>query len=151
MTAPTEPAPKARGTRLGAWLRRNAPLLGGIAVCQVGMILFNMGLTYGFTRLGAITGRTLPAAYLELPYKPDSPYYSYAGGLVLLLVVVFVLGVLATRGEPALHMLGRALSKLLWAARAAERLPRGLANLSTYQRPTGTSSSPIFWKSLRRS
>lgn len=60
------PAPKKGGTRLGGWLRRNAPLLGGIAVCQVGMILFNWGLTYGFTQLGDITGRTLPAAYLKV-------------------------------------------------------------------------------------
>jgi hypothetical protein len=116
------PAPKKGGTRLGGWLRRNAPLLGGIAVCQVGMILFNMGLTYGFTRLGAITGRTLPAAYLTVPYKPDSPYYSYAGGLVLLLAIVFALGVLATRAEPALLMLGRTVEKLSGGAVSARVL-----------------------------
>jgi hypothetical protein len=86
------------------------------------MILFNMGLTYGFTRLGAITGRTLPAAYLTVPYKPDSPYYSYAGGLVLLLAIVFALGVLATRAEPALLMLGRTVEKLSGGAVSARVL-----------------------------
>ncbi len=116
------PAPKKGGTRLGGWFRRNAPLLGGIAVCQVGMILFNWGLTYGFTRLGDLTGRTLPAAYLEVPYNPNSPYYSYAGGLILLLVVVFVLGVLATRAEPALNVLGRTVEKLSGGAFTARML-----------------------------
>jgi hypothetical protein len=120
--ASPEPAPKASGTRLGGWFRRNAPLLGGIAVCQVGMILFNWGLTYGFTRLGDLTGRTLPAAYLEVPYNPNSPYYSYAGGLILLLVVVFVLGVLATRAEPALNVLGRTVEKLSGGAFTARML-----------------------------
>jgi hypothetical protein len=34
------------------------------------MILFNIGLTYGFTALGNQTGMTLPAAFLQLPYEP---------------------------------------------------------------------------------
>lgn len=34
------------------------------------MILFNIGLTYGFTALGNQTGMTLPAAFLKLPYEP---------------------------------------------------------------------------------
>jgi hypothetical protein len=37
--------------RVGAWFRRNLPLLGGIAVAQIGMIAFNIGLTYAFTVL----------------------------------------------------------------------------------------------------
>lgn len=36
----------------------------------MGMILFNIGLTYGFTALGDQTGMTLPAAFLKLPYDP---------------------------------------------------------------------------------
>jgi hypothetical protein len=37
---------------------------------QIGMILFNIGLTYGFTALGDQTGMTLPAAFMQLPYEP---------------------------------------------------------------------------------
>jgi hypothetical protein len=48
-------------------------------MCQVGMILFNLGLTYGFAALGDMTGVTLPLAFLELPEDPRSPYYSFAG------------------------------------------------------------------------
>lgn len=57
-----------------------------------------------------------------MPGYPDSPYYSYAGGLVLLLVVVFVLGVLATRAEPALNVLGRTVAKLSGGAFSARML-----------------------------
>lgn len=104
-------AVSAAGPRRG-WFARNAPLLGGVAFAQIGMILFNIGLTYGFTKLGDQTGTTLPAAYLEVPWLPKSPYYSYAGGLILLIVVVFSLGVLATRAEPALNVLGRTVERL---------------------------------------
>jgi len=113
----------------GRWFVRNAPLLGGVALAQVGMISFNEGLEYAFTKLGSQTGKTLPAAFLEVDYNitegnisyPDpayaevvaeSPYYSYAGGLILVLVVVFLLGVLATRAEPALNVLGRTVERL---------------------------------------
>ena len=37
--------------KMGRWFRRNLPLLGGIAVAQVGMISFSEGLTYAFTVL----------------------------------------------------------------------------------------------------
>ncbi|PSC69722.1 pf07556 family [Micractinium conductrix] len=100
----------------GGWLRRKwsqyCGLLGAIAVCQIGMIMFNIGLTYGFTALGDQTGETLPAAFLKVPYNPKSPYYSYAGGLILVIVSIFFLGILATRAEPALNVLGRTVEKL---------------------------------------
>lgn len=61
---------------------------------------------------GDQTGVTLPAAFLEVSGFPKSPYYSYAGGLILVLVVVFLLGILATRAEPALNVLGRTVERL---------------------------------------
>ena len=109
-------------TGLGRWLVRNAPLLAGAAVCQMGMIAFNIGLTYGFTALGNQTGSTLPAAFLTVPYDPDSPYYSYAGGLILVLVTVFLLGVLATRAEPALNVLGCTVERLSGGAFTSKML-----------------------------
>ena len=99
-------------TATGRWFRDNAPLLGGVAMTQIGMIMFNEGLTYSFTKLGDQTGSTLPAAFLKLPNFPKSPYYSYAGGLILVLVVVFLLGVLATKAEPAHNVLGRTVERL---------------------------------------
>jgi hypothetical protein len=61
------------------WLRQHSALLCGMLFCQVGMILFNLGLSYGFTALGDMTGTWLPSSFLKLPYAPGSPYYSVAG------------------------------------------------------------------------
>jgi hypothetical protein len=70
------------------------------------------GLTYGFTALGNQTGTTLPASFLKVPGLPDSPYYSYAGGITLTVLVLFGIGVLVTRAEPALNVLGRTVEQL---------------------------------------
>jgi hypothetical protein len=67
------------GRRCCVWLREHAALLIGMLMCQVGMILFNLGLTYGFSALSDITGTWLPTSFLALPYAPGSPYYSVAG------------------------------------------------------------------------
>ena len=96
----------------GRWCRHNAPLLVGVALAQIGMISFNEGLAYAFTKLGSQTGQVLPGAFLEVESVPDSPLYSYAGGLILVLVIVFFIGVLATRAEPALNVLGRTVERL---------------------------------------
>lgn len=96
----------------GRWCRHNAPLLVGIALAQIGMISFNEGLAYAFTKLGSQTGQVLPGAFLEVEAVPDSPLYSYAGGLILVLIVIFFIGVLATRAEPALNVLGRTVERL---------------------------------------
>lgn len=61
------------------WVRQHSALLWGMLMCQVGMILFNLGLTYGFTALGDMTGTWLPTSFIQLPYAPGSPYYSVAG------------------------------------------------------------------------
>ncbi|GFR49173.1 hypothetical protein Agub_g11195 [Astrephomene gubernaculifera] len=94
------------------WHVRYGGLICGIVMSQVGMILFNIGLTYGFTALGDQAGTLLPAAYLQLEEEPKSPYYSYAGGIVLVLAVAFALGFMATRAEPVLRVLGRTVERL---------------------------------------
>lgn len=99
-------------TRFGRVFRHHLPLIGGITITQIGMICFNEGLTYSFTKLGDQTGATLPAAFLTVARFSKSPYYSYAGGLILVIVTVFLLGVLATRAEPALNVLGRTVERL---------------------------------------
>jgi hypothetical protein len=71
-----------RMTSCLAGLKKYTPLLIAMLMCQVGMILFNLGLTYGFAALGDMTGVTLPLAFLRLPEDPRSPYYSFAGKLL---------------------------------------------------------------------
>ncbi|KAG2443239.1 hypothetical protein HYH02_009312 [Chlamydomonas schloesseri] len=94
------------------WWRRYGGLIVGIFMAQGGMIAFNIGLTYGFTALGDQAGTLLPAAYMAVPGQPDSPYYSYVGGIVLIMAVTFSLGFMATRAEPALRVLGRTVQHL---------------------------------------
>lgn len=55
----------------------NAALLIGSVMLLVGMTLFNLGLSYGFTPLGNQTGLILPASYMRIRTEPESPYYSY--------------------------------------------------------------------------
>jgi hypothetical protein len=54
------------------------------------------------------SGLLLPAAFLETPdIGPKSPYYGYGEGVLIVLSVVFALGFLATRAEPALRVMGK--------------------------------------------
>ena len=77
------------------------------------MALFNIGLTYGFTSLGHQAGLLLPAAYLPVASEPASPFYSPATGIFIVLSVVFALGFLATRAEPALQVRERGRNSLI--------------------------------------
>jgi hypothetical protein len=101
------------GPPLSAWgrLRRHGPLLLGIAESQAGMMLFNIGLTYGFTSLGNESGELLPSAFLATG-TPGTPLYAYGPGVAIVVVTVFVLGFLATRAEPALRVMGRTVEAL---------------------------------------
>jgi hypothetical protein len=87
-------------------------LLFGVLMAQVGMVLFNLGLTYGFTSLGDQVGSLLPASFLAVDAEPGSPLFSFGGGVALTFVMMFVLGFLATRAEPALNVLGATVEKL---------------------------------------
>lgn len=89
-----------------------ATLLFGVFTAQIGLILFNLGLTYGFTSIGDQVGQLLPASFIQIKEETESPYFSFSGGVTLTLVTVFILGFLATRAEPALNVLGRTVEKL---------------------------------------
>lgn len=91
-------------------LRQSLPRRGeiflGIALTVVGMCVFNLGLTYGLSKLGGSAGSLIPAAFMQTPGADDSPLYRYEVGLVLALVFAWVLGYGATVAEPALNALG---------------------------------------------
>jgi hypothetical protein len=89
-----EPLPRPREV----WL--------GIALTVIGMCLFNLGLTYGLSKLGGSAGSLVPAAFMQIPGAAGSPLYLYAVGLVLALAFAWVLGFGATIAEPALNALG---------------------------------------------
>lgn len=87
-------------------LPRPQEIFLGIGLTVVGMCLFNLGLTYGLSKLGGGAGSLVPAAFMEVPGADGSPLYLYAVGLTLALVFAWVVGFGATVAEPALNALG---------------------------------------------
>jgi len=78
----------------------------GIAFTIIGMCIFNIGLTYGLSKLGGSAGGLVPVAFMKVAGFADSPLYVYAVGLSLALLFAWVLGFGATVAEPALNALG---------------------------------------------
>lgn len=78
----------------------------GITLTILGMCIFNLGLTYGLSKLGANAGALLPTAFMDVPGKMTSPLYAYGVGLSLALFFAWFLGFGATLAEPALNALG---------------------------------------------
>jgi hypothetical protein len=78
----------------------------GILLTVLGMIIFNLGLTYGLAALGTQAGEQVPAAFTQIEGIERSPIYPYAIGLGVTLVFAWVLGFGSTLAEPALNTLG---------------------------------------------
>ncbi len=87
-------------------LQNMGEIVYGIGLTIIGISMFNVGLTYGLSKLGGDVGSLVPAAFMELSAIPASPLYIYAVGLVLSLAFAFGLGYGATVAEPALNALG---------------------------------------------
>jgi len=91
-------------------LRERLPNTGeimyGIALTIIGMCIFNVGLTYGLSKLGGNAGSMVPAAFMEIGGIANSPMYLYGVGLVIALAFAWFLGFGATVAEPALNALG---------------------------------------------
>ena len=87
-------------------LHSSGQILYGIGLTLIGMCIFNVGLTYGLSKLGGITGAFVPGAFMSVETVPDSPLYVYKVGLIIALAFAWVLGFGATVAEPALNTLG---------------------------------------------
>lgn len=84
----------------------------GIFLCILGMIVFNLGLSYGLSALGAQSGSLVPAAFTELDTVNNSPLYIFGLGLFIALIFAWLLGFGATLAEPALNALGLTVENL---------------------------------------
>ncbi len=93
-------------------LKNRGEILYGIALAVLGMSIFNLGLTYGLSKLGGDVGSLLPAAYTLIPGVEISPIYRYVVGVILALLFAWVLGFGATLAEPALNALGETTEHL---------------------------------------
>ncbi len=87
-------------------LENRGEIFYGISITIVGMCIFNLGLTYGLSKLGANAGGLVPAAFMQIPAVPESPIYVFLVGLILALAFAWFLGFGATVAEPALNALG---------------------------------------------
>ncbi len=84
----------------------------GLALCVLGMIVFNLGLSYGLSKLGGQSGGIVPAAFTELGHIKESPLYLYEVGIGIALFFAWALGFGATLAEPALNALGITVENL---------------------------------------
>lgn len=84
----------------------------GIALSVIGMIIFNLGLTYGLSKLGAQSGSIVPAAFTTISGVEVSPLYSWLTGMMIAIAFAWILGFGATLAEPALNALGLTVENL---------------------------------------
>lgn len=78
----------------------------GIFLAVLGMVIFNLGLTYGLAKLGGQSGSFIPAAFTHIDSVSDSPLYIFSLGILIALLFAWALGFGATLAEPALNALG---------------------------------------------
>jgi hypothetical protein len=84
----------------------------GLVLCVLGMMIFNVGLSYGLAKLGEQSGSMVPAAFNAIPAVAGSPLYSYALGIFIAGMFAWLLGFGATLAEPALNALGQTVETL---------------------------------------
>ena len=84
----------------------------GISLCVIGMIIFNVGLSYGLAKLGDQSGRLIPAAFTNIELVENSPLYSLSLGISIAALFAWFLGLGATLAEPALNALGATVENL---------------------------------------
>lgn len=84
----------------------------GLFLSLIGMIIFNIGLSYGLAKLGSQSGSFVPAAFIPLENVQGSPLYEYAVGVFIALFFAWILGFGATLAEPALNALGQTVEDL---------------------------------------
>jgi hypothetical protein len=91
----------------------NPRIIGfGIILCVIGMIIFNLGLSYGLSKLGGQSGGLVPAAFTSIDTVASSPLYMMSLGLGIAIAFAWILGFGATLAEPALNALGMTVENL---------------------------------------
>ncbi|MGB0721959.1 MAG: DUF1538 domain-containing protein [Gammaproteobacteria bacterium] len=97
---------------LGEHVKNPGHITYGITLAVLGMIVFNLGLTYGLAKLGGQAGGLVPAAFTDIAAVENDPLYGLAVGLTIAIGFAWVLGFGATLAEPALNALGLTVENL---------------------------------------
>jgi hypothetical protein len=103
-------------------LSRAGVIIYGLVLCVLGMIIFNLGLSYGLAKIGSMVGSMLPAAFASLEGVSEAPIYTYIQGVGIALVFACLLGFGSTLAEPALNTLGRTVEDLTQGSFKKEQL-----------------------------
>ena len=96
-------------------VKNSGTILYGIVLAVLGMVLFNIGLTYGLAKLGGQSGSLIPAAFNTISSADGSviiALYPYGIGLGVAILFAWILGFGATLAEPALNALGMTVENL---------------------------------------
>ena len=93
-------------------LRGRSTIVTGIVMATVGMVVFNLGLTYGLAKLGSQSGGLVPGAFMSIDAVSGSPLYTFLLGLGVAVLFAWLLGFGATMAEPALNALGLTVENL---------------------------------------
>ena len=93
-------------------IRNPGNIAYGISLAVVGMIVFNLGLTYGLAKLGGQSGGLVPAAFADIEAVENDPLYNFGLGLMIAFTFAWLLGFGATLAEPALNALGLTVENL---------------------------------------
>lgn len=93
-------------------LQNSGEVFYGIGLTVIGMCIFNIGLTYGLSKLGGAAGSMVPSAFMEIEGAPRSPIYVLGVGLTIAIAFAWFLGFGATIAEPALNALGTTTEEL---------------------------------------
>ncbi|MFC1521797.1 DUF1538 domain-containing protein [Elusimicrobiota bacterium] len=93
-------------------IRHGGIIAYGITLCVAGMIIFNLGLTYGLVKLGGQAGAFVPAAFTSMQAVAASPLYTFTFGIFVAVMFAWLLGLGATLAEPALNALGLTVETL---------------------------------------
>lgn len=93
-------------------IRQRNIMTYGISLCVIGMILFNLGLSYGLAKLGGQSGGLVPAAFTQIELVSASPLYGFTLGILIAAGFAWLLGFGATLAEPALNALGMTVENL---------------------------------------
>jgi len=95
---------------------RPAILTYGLVLTLLGMIIFNLGLSYGLAELGGQAGRLVPATFQPITAVQHSPLFQWSVGIVIAFMFAWLLGFGATLAEPALHAVGLTVETLTQGA-----------------------------------
>lgn len=93
-------------------IQKKLDIAFGISLCVLGMIIFNVGLSYGLAKLGEQSGSLVPSAFTQLDAVSGSPLYAFTTGMFVALLFAWLLGFGATLAEPALNALGLTVQNL---------------------------------------